>query len=215
MPVPKLVIRNSKGKEVGKITVSEKVAKARVNTKVLYVVVNNYLASKHRGTHKTKTRREVRGGGKKPWRQKGTGRARFGSTRNPLWRGGGVAFGPLVRNYRYSIPKKARSLALFEAVKSRIQSEDVVVFDKISLEKPRTKDMFLIINSLKLGRKCLMVMEKVEGNIRLASRNIPDFSVKNRKDINALDVLRYDRLAISEKSLTNLIGREAKDRVKD
>ena len=201
----KLAIYNSKGKEVGRISLDGDFVKSRVNTKVLYQVVNHYLAAQHRGTHKTKKRAEVRGGGRKPWRQIGTGRARFGSIRNPLWRGGGVVFGPVVRSYSYSIPNKAKRLALLEAVKSKIQSENFVVFDKISLEKPKTRDMSEIINSLNLGKKCLMVMEKVEDNVRLASRNIPHFSAKSRKDINALDVLRHGKLAVSLDALNNLI----------
>lgn len=203
--MPKLSIYNLKGKEVGKISLDDEFAKGRVNTKVLYQVINNYLASTHRGTHKTKKRSEVRGGGKKPWRQKGTGRARVGSIRSPLWRGGGIIFGPVVRSYAYSIPHKTKRLALLEAIKSKIQKENFVVFDKITLEKPKTKDMITIINSLKAGNKCLMVMENVEDNVKLASRNIPNFSVKSRKDINALDVLKHDKLVISEESLKKLV----------
>ncbi len=201
----KLAVHNSKGKEVGSVSLDKNFIKERVNTRVLYYAVDNYRASLHRGTHKTKNRREVRGGGKKPWRQKGTGRARFGSIRNPIWRGGGVAFGPKVRSYAYSIPRKAKRLALLEAVKSKIQAKDFVVFDKMSLEKPKTKDMVSIIKSMKLGKKCLVVMEKVEDSVRLASRNIPGFNVKNRKNINALDVLTHNKLAVSQDSLKNLI----------
>jgi len=203
--MPKLSIYNSKGKEVGKVSLDDKFVKERVNTKVLYQVINNYLASNHKGTHKTKKRSEVRGGGKKPWRQKGTGRARAGSIRSPLWRGGGIIFGPVVRSYAYSIPHKTKRLALLEAIKSKIQKENFVIFDKITLERPKTKDMVAIINSLKAYNKCLMVMESVEDNVKLASRNIPDLSVKSRRDINALDILRCDKLAISEESLKKLV----------
>lgn len=204
--MPKLTIYNSKGKDIGKFSVDDDFAEKKVNTKVLYQVVNNYLASRHRGTHKTKKRKEVRGGGVKPWRQKGTGRARSGSIRNPLWTGGGVIFGPVVRSYTYKVPHKAKRIALLEAIKTKIQAENFVVFDKISLEKPKTKDMSSIIKSLGLKKGCLMVMEKIEDNVRLASRNIPHISVKNRKDINALDVLRHDNLAVSEEALKNLLG---------
>jgi large subunit ribosomal protein L4 len=203
----KVSIYNSKGKEIGKFALGDDLVKKRVNTKVLYQVVNNYLASRHRGTHKTKGRGEVRGGGKKPWRQKGTGRARTRSIRNPIWRGGGIIFGPEVRSYSYSVPVKAKRLALFEAIKSKVQTENFVVFDNISLEKPKTKNMASVIKSMKLGKKCLVVMEKVEDNVKLASRNIPYFSVKNRKDINALDVCTHNKLAVSEDALNNLIKR--------
>lgn len=204
--MPKITVYNTKGKEAGEFALGDDFAKGKVNTKVLYQAVTNYLASQHRGTHKTKKRDEVSGGGKKPWRQKGTGRARAGSIRSPLWRGGGIIFGPQVRSYSYQIPRKAKRQALLEAVKSKMQAENFVVFDKISLEKPKTKDMASIIKSLGLKKKCLMVMEKPDDNVRLASRNIPGISVKSRRDINALDVLRHDNLAISEESLKNLLG---------
>lgn len=211
----KVTIYNSKGKEVGKVSLEDDFIKKRINTKVLYQVITNYLARQHRGTHKTKKRAEVSGGGKKPWRQKGTGRARVGSIRSPLWKGGGVVFGPEARSYAYSIPRKTKSLALLEAVRSKILGENIVVFDKISLDRPKTKDMSAIINSLKLGKKCLMVMEKVEDNVKLASRNIPNFSVKNRKGLNAYDVLKYEKLAISEESLANLVKHGAAEKGKD
>jgi len=201
----KLAVYNSKGKEVGAVSLDKDFAKGKVNTRLLYYAVNNYLASKHTGTHKAKKRDEVRGGGKKPWRQKGTGRARTGSNRNPLWRGGGVIFGPVVRSYTYSIPRKTKRLALLEAVRSKIQSENFVVFDKISLEKPKTKDMASIITSMKLGKKCLMVMENVDNTVKLASRNIAGFSVKNCQEINALDVLNHNKLAVSQESLKKLL----------
>lgn len=201
----KMTIYNTKGKEVGKISLDGDFIKERVNTKVLYQAVNKYLASRHRGTHKVKNRSEVRGGGKKPWRQKGTGRARFGSSRNPLWRGGGVVFGPAVRSYSYSIPRSAKRKALLEAIKSKMQEEKFIIFDKVSLDEPKTKGMLSVIKSMKLGDKCLMVMEDVGVNVKLASRNLPRFSVRNRKNINALDVLKHNKLAISEESLKHLV----------
>jgi len=203
--MPKLAIYNSKGEEVGSLTVDDAFVAEKVNKGVLYQVIKSYLAAKHHGTHKAKNRGEVSGGGKKPWRQKGTGRARTGSIRNPLWRGGGVIFGPVVRSYSYTVPQKARRLALLEAIKSKIQDKDVVIFDKITLEKPKTKEMLSVIKSLKLNKKCLMVEENIDDNIRLAARNIADLSIMNRKDINALDVLKHDKLAVSEEALSNLL----------
>ncbi len=203
----KVAVYNSKGKEISKFTIDEELSKKKVNKKVLYQVVNNYLAAGHMGTHKTKKRDEVSGGGKKPWRQKGTGRARSGSIRNPLWRGGGVVFGPTVRSYSYSVPRKTKKLALIEAVKSKIQGDKFILFDSISLNKPKTKEMAAIIKSLGIKTGCLMVTEKAEDSLRLAARNIPDVSVKSRKDINAMDVLRHDNLAISEEAFKNLLGK--------
>ena len=205
----RLAVYNSKGKEVGTVSLDKDFLKERVNTRVLYYVVNNYLASRHMGTHKTKKRDEVRGGGKKPWRQKGTGRARTGSIRNPLWRGGGTIFGPVARSYSYSVPHKTKRLALLEAIKSKMKSRDLIVFDSISLERPKTKDMAAIIKSMKLGRKCMMVAEKIENNVLIASRNIPGFSIKDHKNVNALDVLQYKKLAVSKEALQQLLkGRE-------
>lgn len=201
----KVTVYSSKGKETGKFSVDEEFAKKRVNTKVIYQAVNNYMASRHRGTHKTKKRGEVSGAGKKPWRQKGTGRARVGSIRSPLWRHGGVIFGPVVRSYSYSIPNKVKRLALLEAVKSKLKENDLILFDKIELEKPKTRDMVAILKALGIDRKCLMIMENIEENAKLASRNIRGFSLKKRRDINALDILTHDKLAASEESFKKIL----------
>ncbi|MBL7072097.1 MAG: 50S ribosomal protein L4 [Candidatus Omnitrophica bacterium] len=202
----KLSIYDTKGKEIGKLTLDESLSR-KVNSKVLYQAVNNYLASRHRGTHKAKKRREVRGGGKKPWRQKGTGRARSGSIRNPLWTGGGVIFGPVVRSYSYTIPRKVKRIALVEAIKSKIQKDNCILFDSISIDKPKTKEMTSIIKKLGIEKGCLMVVENVEDNVKMASRNIRDFSIRCRKNINAMDVLEHDKLAISEEAFKNLTGK--------
>ena len=194
-----LSVINVKGKEISKVTFEKDILK--VNRGVIYQVINNYMANKHFGTHKTKKRDEVSGSGKKPWRQKGTGRARAGSIRSPLWRGGGVVFGPEVRSYSYTVPQKARRLAIIEAIKSKIKDNKMVIFDNLSVDKPKTKNMISIIKTLKLGKNCLIVMETVENNVKLATRNIPNFEIKNRKDITALDVIKFERLAISEESL--------------
>ncbi|MFH0839780.1 MAG: 50S ribosomal protein L4 [Candidatus Omnitrophota bacterium] len=201
----KLTIYNTKGKEVGSVTVDDAFVSKKVNKGVLYQVINLYQASLHRGTHKAKTRSEVAGSGRKLWRQKGTGRARIGSIRSPIWRGGGIVFGPKVRSYSYSVPQKAKRLALLEAVKSKIQDKDIVIFDKINIETPKTKEMLGIIKSLKLDKKCLMVQEKFDGNIKLASRNIANFSLAERRNMNALLVLGHNKLAISEEAFSNLL----------
>ncbi len=203
--MPKLAIYNSKGKEVGSVSVDDTFASKKVNKGVLYQVIKHYLAAKHHGTHKTKNRSEVSGGGKKPWRQKGTGRARAGSIRSPLWRGGGTIFGPVVRSYSYTVPQKAKRLALMEAIKAKIQDKDVIIFDKITIEKPKTKDVVAVIKSLKIDKKCLMIQESFDANIRLAARNIRDLSIMSRKDVNALDILRHVKLVVSEEAFSNLL----------
>lgn len=203
--MPRLTIYNAKGKEAGSVVVDDAFAAEKINKGVLYQVINLYRASLHRGTHKTKTRSEVEGSGKKPWRQKGTGRARIGSIRSPLWRGGGIIFGPAARSYSYTVPQKAKRLALLEAVKSKIQDKNIVIFDKIDIKKPKTKEMLEVIKLLKLDRKCLMVQETLEGNVKLASRNIANFSLIERRNMNALDVLMHDKLAMSEEAFSNLL----------
>ena len=203
--MPKIAIYNSKGKEVGSVSVDDAFASEKVNKGVLYQVIKHYLAAKHHGTHKAKNRGEVSGSGKKPWRQKGTGRARVGSIRSPLWRGGGVIFGPVVRSYSYTVPQKAKRLALMEAIKTKIQDKDVIIFDKITLEKPKTKDVTAIIKSLKIDKKCLMIQESFDANMKLAARNIGDLSIMSRKDVNALDILRHVKMAVSEEAFSNLL----------
>ena len=201
-------IINTKGEKIGKFALKGE-SDARIKKGLLYQVSTNYMANRHRGTHKTKTRSGVRGGGVKPWRQKGTGRARVGSSRNPVWRGGGVAFGPQVRSYSYSVPRKARKLALAEAIRSKIKSEKLVVFDKIDIKEPKTKKMVAVIGALKLGRKAIMIMEAVDKNIKLASRNIPNFEVKQRLNTNALDILKYEKVAIAKDSLKSILSSES------
>ena len=201
----KLAIYNMKGKEVGSITLPKETFEGRVNDRVLYQVINCYQASQHRGTAKTKKRDEIRGGGKKPWKQKGTGRARSGSIRNPLWRGGGTVFGPQVRSFAYSVPRKARRKALIEAFKSKVVDEDITVIDSILIDKPKTSVVSSLIKTLKLGKKVLMVVENVDSNMRLASGNIPKFMLKRRIDLNALDILSHNKMAISEEALKNIV----------
>lgn len=203
----KLTIYNAKGKEAGSISIDDAFVAEKVNKGVLYQVINSYQASLHRGTHKVKNRGEVEGSGRKLWRQKGTGRARIGSIRSPIWRGGGIIFGPVVRSYAYAVPQKAKQIALIEAVKSKIHDKNVVIFDKIEIEKPKTKEMLAVIKSLKLNKKCLMVQEKLDDNMKLSARNIANFSLAARKDVNALDVLMHDKLAISEEAFLNLLKR--------
>ncbi len=200
-----LSVKNSKGKEVHTISLNDDIVKERVNKGLLYQVVTHFLASSHRGLHKTKTRAEVRGGGAKPWRQKGTGRARFGSIRNPLWKGGGTVFGPSLRSHAYPVPKTAKRKALKEALKSRVQSDACVVFDTITLESSKTKEMCGVIDKLGLRKKCLIVMESPDTHIVRACKNIKGITVTARRNVNALDVLRHDTLAIAEDSLKQLL----------
>lgn len=201
----KLAVYSISGKEVGEVSLPKGLSDGKVRTKALYLVINSYLSSLHRGTAKTKKRHEVSGGGKKPWRQKGTGRARSGSIRSPLWRHGGVVFGPTVRDFSFDVPHSARKAALEEALKSKVADKDIVVLDKIIVDTPKTKTVSVIIDKLKLGGRVLMVAEEFDKNISLASRNIPDFLLKRRTDINALDIMGHGKMVITEDAFKNLI----------
>ncbi|NLW07343.1 MAG: 50S ribosomal protein L4, partial [Clostridia bacterium] len=161
--MPKVALYNIQGQQVGEVDLVEQVF-GEVNEAVLHDVVVMQMASRRRGTAKTLTRAEVSGGGRKPWRQKGTGRARVGSIRSPLWRGGGVVFGPQPRDYSYKLPQKVRRLALRSALASKVRDGNIIVLDSLRLEKPRTKDMVNILNNLAAG-KALLVTASHDTNI--------------------------------------------------
>ena len=202
----KLAVYNTKGKEVGSVTLDSDFVKGRVNTRLLYYTVNNYLASKHKGTHKSKGRSEVSGGGKKPWRQKGTGRARFGSIRNPLWRGGGTAFGPVVRSYAYSMPRKAKKIALLEAIKSKLKTDNFIVFEGLSLDKPKTKDMVGVLTSLGIDSSALIVTAHSTPNVVRSAANLTDVKVVPSALINVLDLVSHEMLVATVPAIRNIEG---------
>lgn len=168
-----------------------------------------YQANQRPGTADTKTRKEVRGGGKKPWRQKGTGRARAGSIRSPLWRHGGVVFGPHPRDYSYTLSKKIRDGALKSGLNAKLADGTLKIVDKIQLNEPKTKLFKAILDSLKLEGSVLVIFDKIDETIKKASRNIPGVTIKTAMDLNALDVLRHKNLLISEAALKTVNKRLA------
>ncbi len=200
----KLPVRNSLGKTVGEFSLDEKLFTGFVNMKLLYQMINMYLANLRQGNSSTKNRSEVRGGGKKPWKQKGTGRARVGSIRNPVWRGGGVAFGPKPRNYGYDVPKKMKKIALLSSLNLKLKDNCIVLYDEIKLEQPKTKYFAEVVKALKLERKPLFVIDTDENKLVLPSRNIPYLAMKNYKDINAYDVMKSDEIVLSSKTISLL-----------
>ena len=202
-------IYNSSGKEVGKFSFDKKIFNGKVNEAVLYQAVLMYNANKRQGNASTKTRGDVSGGGKKPWRQKGTGRARAGSTRSPLWRGGGTVFGPHTRDFHYDIPKKIKRLAFLSSLNSKLNEKRVLGIDAISLKEPKTKLFKAVIKALKLEGKNLFVMDTVDENIMRASRNLKEAFVKNYKDFSTMDVLNCDNLVIFKTALEKLPERFA------
>ncbi|OKO94174.1 50S ribosomal protein L4 [Geobacillus proteiniphilus] len=196
--MPKVALYNQNGQMVGEIELNDAVFGIEPNKHVLFEAVIMQRASMRQGTHKTKNRAEVSGGGRKPWRQKGTGRARQGSIRAPQWRGGGTVFGPVPRSYSYKLPKKVRRLAIKSALSSKVLENEIVVLDQLSLEAPKTKEMVKILNNLAVDRKALIVTDELNENVYLSARNIPGVKVVAANGINVLDVLNHDKLVITK-----------------
>lgn len=199
--MPKVALYNISGEQVGEIELSDAVFGIEPNRYVLFDAVQMQRASLRRGTHKTKGRSEVRGGGRKPWRQKGTGYARHGSIRSPIWKGGGTVFGPTPRSYKYKLPKKVRRLAIKSALSSKVIENDIIVLDQLTLAQPKTKDFVAILKNLKVDSKALVVSAAADDNITLSSRNIPGIKHVAADGINVLDVLTHDKLIITKEAV--------------
>ncbi|ASS89812.1 MAG: 50S ribosomal protein L4 [Bacillaceae bacterium] len=196
--MPKVTLYNQNGSAVGEIELNDSVFGIEPNKHVLFEAVIMQRASQRQGTHKVKNRSEVSGGGRKPWRQKGTGRARQGSIRSPQWRGGGTVFGPTPRTYAYKLPKKVRRLAIKSALSSKVQENNIVVLEDLVLEAPKTKEMAGILKGLSVDRKALIVTGDENENVILSARNIPGVTVVTANGINVLDVLSHDKLVITK-----------------
>ena len=182
-------------KEVGELDLAAEVYEVAVKPEILNLVVRAQRATQHAGTHAVKNRAKVRGGGAKPWRQKGTGRARAGTIRSPLWRGGGTVFGPQVRSYDFKVNKKVRKLALRMALSSRVAEESLTVLDGIKMEEIKTKQFAEIANGLGL-RKALIVLSGDDKVLRLSARNIPGITILSEDQLNVYDVLRHPQLVM-------------------
>lgn len=191
--MPKAPLFNMKGESLGAVDLPEEIFGVEPHADVLHEAVVMQLASRRLGTAKVKTRSEVSGGGKKPYRQKGTGRARQGSTRAAQWAGGGKIFGPTPRSYSYRINKKVRRLALLSALSSRALDANLVVVDRLELEKPNTKAMVSVLTNLKLG-KTLVVTGEADNNVMLSTRNLPHAMVLTVEGLNVYDILNHDNL---------------------
>ena len=200
MPVVKIV--NMSGKEVGEITLSDKLFGADVNGAVLHAAVRAYLMNQRQGTQSTLTRTEVSGGGKKPWRQKGTGRARQGSTRSPQWTHGGVAFAPKPRSYRYTVNKKVRKLAIKSALSTKASAQKLIVIDAIKFDAPKTKAFAAFMSAVNASAKSLVVTAAPDQNVALSGRNLPGVKTTMANMINTYDILKYDTLVVDKASLT-------------
>jgi large subunit ribosomal protein L4 len=201
-----LEIRDINNNIVGKKEVPEIVFNNQADDSVVHSAVVAYMANQRQGTHATKTRAMVSGGGRKPWRQKHTGRARHGSIRSPLWRKGGIVFGPQPRDYYIQLPKKMRDAALFKALTLKYQDKEILLLDKIELMRPKTKDMIEIIKNLELAdSSVLFVLPDKDENILLSSRNIPYVGVIRAGDLNAYYVSLFDRVVFTVSGLDRLL----------
>ncbi|WP_223068773.1 50S ribosomal protein L4 [Paenibacillus caui] len=199
--MPKVALYNVSGSQVGEVELNDAVFGIEPNEHVLHDAVVMQRASLRFGTHKVKGRSEVRGGGRKPWKQKGTGRARQGSIRAPQWVGGGVVFGPTPRSYAYKLPKKVRRLAIKSALSSKVIENEIIVLDALTLNAPKTKEFAAILNNLKVDRKALVVAPGYDDNVALSARNIPGVKFVAADGINVLDVLTYDKLIITKEAV--------------
>jgi large subunit ribosomal protein L4 len=204
-------IKNRNNATVGNIKLNDKVFSVPINGPLLHDAVVNYLANQRQGTHATKTKGLVSGGGKKPWKQKHTGRARAGSIRSPLWRGGGIVFGPQPRDYSYNLPKKAKRLALKTALSLKMSDGAITIIDGLSMDKPKTKEIIATLKNLGLeGEKVLIITPENDKIITLSARNIPGVKVVRVSDLNSYDVLVHGRLLMTKDAVTKLAGEEIK-----
>jgi len=202
--MPKVALYDMTGSQIGDIELSDDIFGVKVNTHVMYEAVKNYLANQRQGTQSAKTRAEVRGGGRKPWRQKGTGRARQGSIRAPQWKGGGVVFAPKPRDYSYSIPKKVKRLALKSALSSKVEDLEIIVVDQFVLEQPKTKEMVKVLKNLNSGKKALIVIPERDEAVVRASANIAGVKTKYVNTINVYDILNCDSLIITKEAVNKV-----------
>ena len=201
----KLDILNIKGEKAGDIKLNDNVWKIEPNDNVIYDAVVLYNASQRQGTHSTKTRSEVSGGGRKPWRQKGTGNARQGSIRAVQWRHGGIAHGPKPRDYSKKMNKKERRLALLSALTYKAQDKEVIVLDNINLESNKTKEMLNVMDALKISDyKILLIVSELNDNVCLSARNLGNIKIVLPNEVNTYDVLNADKLVLTEASLKML-----------
>lgn len=202
--MPKVALYNQSGSQVGEIELADSVFGIEPNSAVLFDAIVMQQASQRQGTHDVKNRSEVRGGGRKPWRQKGTGRARQGSIRSPQWKGGGVVFGPTPRKYGYKLNRKVRRLALKSALSTKVQNNELLVLEALNFTAPKTKEMTAVLSSLKVDRKVLIVTSEYDQNVALSSRNIPGAKIVDAAGINVLDLVAHDKVIVTKEAVAKV-----------
>ena len=209
-----LPIYNAEGKEVDSVKLNTSVFDGNVNTAAIYQAVNAYRSNQRRGLASTKTRGEVSGGGKKPWKQKGTGRARVGSTRSPLWRHGGVIFGPHPRDFSCRLPARLKNLALRSGLNVKIKENNLIVLDDLKIEKPKTKEAIKVFFNLKINPsrekknyRVLLLLDKMDKNLNIALHNIDFLEVNAAGDTCAYEIMKHKKIVITKDALANLTDR--------
>ena len=202
--MPNIKVVNMAGKEVGEITLSDVIFGAEVNEAVLHAAVRAFLMNQRQGTQSTLTRSEVSGGGKKPWRQKGTGRARQGSTRSPQWTHGGIALGPKPRDYRVDMNKKTKRVALYSALSAKVAAGDLIVVDDIKCENYSTKTIVKMLSAIGADRKALIVLPEVDNFVVKSAANIPGVKTTLAHTINVYDVLNANKFVVSKAAVAKL-----------
>ena len=202
--MPNVAILNMAGENVGTMDLADAVFGVEVNEAVLHQVVVNYLANQRQGTQSTKTRTEVRGGGRKPWRQKGTGRARQGSIRAPQWTGGGVALGPKPRDYRYTLNKKVKRLAMKSALSAKVQNGEIIVLDNIVVDEIKTKTVADMLKNINAAKKALIVLPEKNDNIYLSARNIEGVETTFVNTLNVYSILKYDSMVVTKDAVAKI-----------
>lgn len=200
----KIDVLDINGKKVDSITLNDDVFAITPNEQALFDAVMLQRANVRQGTHSVKNRSAVSGGGRKPWRQKGTGRARQGTIRAPQWRGGGVVFGPTPRKYTLKMNKKVRRLALKSALSTKLINGDIIVIDNLNLTTPKTKDFVQVVNNLNIDRKGLFVTENIDENVYLATRNVNNILVQEPSEINVLDLLNVNKLVLTVEAVNKI-----------
>ena len=196
-------VYNMKGEEVGKMDLNDAVFGVEVNEHLVHMAVVQHLAAKRQGTQKAKTRSEVSGGGRKPWRQKGTGHARQGSTRAPQWKGGGMVFAPVPRDYAFKLNKKEKRLALKSALTSRVQDEKFIVLDELKLDEIKTKKFQEVLNNLKVA-KAVVITAEDDKNVVLSARNIPTVITSAAGNINTYDIMKYSTVIATKDAVAKI-----------
>ena len=202
--MPTATVYNMTNEKVGEIELSDNIFNVEMNAGLVHQAVVMQLASQRQGTHSTKTRAEVRGGGRKPWRQKGTGRARVGSRRSPLWRGGGIIFGPKPRDYSFSMPRKQRRLALKCVLSDKVKSGDLIVLDELNFEAPKTKQFIKLLDDFKVEKKALFITLEMIENVTRSANNIQGVKTIAALNLNVYDILNHDKLFITKDAVAKI-----------